>query len=447
MKQLLIKPMTFKKICTLSLGAFALSVGMGNLQAKTINAEAGMIFSKFSAELQCKRAAAKLKGQWNGRYWTKPGSFMGVCQIIVPDPIPPKPVKHPPIKPSVKLISVDAGRLWSEAHAKQKCPQLAKKEGGRWNGKWSDKTDSRPSYCQVEILVKPVIPKPTHKYMDVKAGTIWSPEHAKVHCRNIAKKQNGEWTGKFLGKRGESTCQIKVPVAAPVIKAPVPPKPVSAPPKPHSRNIREVSAGPIWDQRQAAFKCPLIAKQTNGEWTGIWRKTDNNTHQSVCEIKLQSLREIQAQTPPATQPAPTPAPTPAAVGNAHTREVAAGPIWDQAQAAQKCPVIAAKTGEVWTGRFRKLDYSTHQSVCVVRKGSTASAPTPTKTVVTTQTTYVSMPAPAAASNTREIYAGPIWDANQAQVKCPIIARNNKGSWTGKWRKTGPDHSSLCEVRF
>ncbi|PWQ99864.1 hypothetical protein DKW60_04995 [Leucothrix pacifica] len=29
----------------------------------------------------------------------------------------------------------------------------------------------------------------------------------------------------------------------------------------------------------------------------------------------------------------------------------------------------------------------------------------------------------------------------------MIAANNKGTWTGAWRKTGPDHSSLCSVRF
>lgn len=350
-----------KKIIPLSLGAMIITMGMGSLQARTINADAGPIFNQFFANIQCERAAAKLKGKWNGRYWTKPGTINGVCQVVVADPVPPKPAKKPPIKPAVNLLTVDAGKLWNEAHANTRCPQLAKENNGRWTGKWSDKTANKPSYCQIEVIVKPTISKPTHKYINVKAGRIWSSEHANKRCKKLAKKNNGTWTGKWSTKHDKSTCQVKVAIA---------PKPAIPPVKP--------------------------------------------------------------------------SPTPATGGN--IREVAAGPIWDQAQAAGKCPLIASKSGSIWTGKWRKLDYSTHQSVCEVRSGATASVPT--KTVVTTTTTYVNLkPDNPAPRNVREIFAGPIWDGNQAKVKCPLIAANNKGTWTGKWRKTGPDHSSLCEVSF
>lgn len=434
MKQLLTNQLNPKKVISLSLSAVALTAGMGNLQARTINAEAGPIFNSFFAKIQCEKAASKLNGKWNGRHWTKPGTINGVCQIVVPDPViakpTHKPIRKPPHKPSVNILSVDAGKIWNKAHADWRCPQLAKENNGQWTGKWSEKADGKPSYCQIEVIIKPVIPKPTHKIINVKAGRIWSAEHAEQRCTELAQANNGQWTGKRSVKGEISSCQIKIAIESTPSNTVKPRK---------QRNIREVSAGAIWDQAHANRKCPLIAAQTNGEWTQKWRKTGAN-NEAVCEVKFQPLRTKKSAAP--TRPTP---PTPTQ-SNA-TREVAAGPIWDQAQANKKCPLIAAQSNSNWTGKWRKLDYSTHQSVCEITSANVVAVPT--KTVVTTRTTYVNLqPTPApAVRNVREVFAGPIWDTNQANTKCPMIAANNKGTWTGKWRKTGPDHSSLCEVRF
>ena len=438
MKQLLMNQLNPKKVISLSLGAVALTAGMGNLQARTINAEAGPIFNSFFAKIQCEKTASKLNGKWNGRHWTKPGTINGVCQIIVPDPIIAKPIHKPmpkpPHRPSVKLLSVDAGKIWNKAHADWRCPQLAKTNNGRWTGKWNVMVDDKPSFCQIEVIIKPVIHQPTHKIINAKAGRIWGDDHAKQRCANLAKENHGQWTGKWSTEANISSCQIKIAIKppAPAIKAPNP------------RNVREVSAGSIWDQAQANRKCPLIAAQTNGEWTQKWRKIGDN-NEAVCEVRLQPLAHVKK--PPIyvnpIAPAPTRPSTPAPSGNA--REVAAGPIWDQAQASTKCPIIAAQSNSRWTGKWRKLNFSTHQSVCEI--SSSAVVAVPTKTVVTTKTTYVTLKPAPAAKNVREVFAGPIWDTNQANTKCPMIAANNKGTWTGKWRKTGPDHSSLCEVRF
>lgn len=439
MKQLL-RNHKKQKLVGLSLGVIAITAGVSSAQAKTINAEAGPIFSSFFAKIQCEQAAAKVNGKWNGKYWKKPGTINGVCQIVVPDPVIAKPtfkpIRQAPIKPSVKLLSIDAGRLWNQAHADWRCPQLAKENNGRWTKNWSEKTADKPSYCQIEVKVKPVVQAPRYKIMNVNAGRIWSAEHANERCPEIAKQNNGTWTSKWSTKGNVSSCQIKV-LIKPAVK-PVPPRAVKQSKPKKSRNVREVSAGKIWDQAQANRKCPRIAEQTNGQWTSKWRKTNSN-NEAVCEIRFEPL--AHAKKPPAVMTPTAPAPS----GN--TREVPAGPIWDQAQANKKCPLIAAQSGSRWTNKWRKLNYSTHQSVCEV---TSAAAPTvQSQTVVTTQTTYVNLnptPAPAAA-NVREVFAGPIWDDNQAKTKCPVIASNNNGTWTGQWRKTGPDHASLCEVRF
>ena len=127
------------------------------------------------------------------------------------------------------------------------------------------------------------------------------------------------------------------------------------------------------------------------------------------------------------------------------KEANAGPIWDQAHANRKCPLIAKNNKGQWTGNWRKVG-ANNMSVCQIRVDTAAATQKPA--VNSETTTYVPLPKPAApASNVREIFAGPIWDQAQANKKCQLIAANNKGVWTGKWRKTGPNHNSLCSVRF
>jgi Mannan-binding protein len=48
-------------------------------------------------------------------------------------------------------------------------------------------------------------------------------------------------------------------------------------------SVRMVNAGPIWNQQDAAMKCPVVAYAVNGRWTGQWRTTQQG-QMSVCEI-------------------------------------------------------------------------------------------------------------------------------------------------------------------
>jgi len=408
-----------------------------SVQAKTINVETDNLFSQFFANIRCKRAAIKNSGEWTGRYWLKPNSLNGYCQIVVPDPVvtrapPPKPksTKH-----QGKLISVKADRLWNQSHANWRCPQLAKEKNGKWTGNWSDRTANAPSFCQVE-LKPPVVIKPTYKTIKVKAGRIWNQQHANQRCVELAKQNKGTWTKRWSSVGEVSSCEVKV-----VVK-PTPQKPPKlAPIKPEVQrthrdrrdrhSTREVSAGSIWDQSHANRKCPLIARQTNGTWEGEWRKTGAN-NEAVCKIKYQSLRHSKKDRTQAVRAVPT----------KNVREVDAGYIWDANQANTKCPLYAAQSKGRWTGKWRKVS-TNNRAVCEVEFGTAQALPV----VTAAPTTYVDLTRQAPARNTREIAAGPIWDANQAKTKCPYIASNNNGTWTGNWRKTGPNHASLCEVRF
>jgi phospholipase C len=48
--------------------------------------------------------------------------------------------------------------------------------------------------------------------------------------------------------------------------------------------VRQVEAGPIWDQADANVKCAALAQKTGGTWTGQWVTTARG-EMSVCEIK------------------------------------------------------------------------------------------------------------------------------------------------------------------
>lgn len=59
-----------------------------------------------------------------------------------------------------------------------------------------------------------------------------------------------------------------------------PPQSYSPPPAARNRNV---NAGPIWNQRDAELKCPVVGFAVGGRWTGAWR-TVREGQMSVCEI-------------------------------------------------------------------------------------------------------------------------------------------------------------------
>lgn len=84
---------------------------------------------------------------------------------------------------------------------------------------------------------------------------------------------------------------------------------------------RSVEAGPIWNQQGAQAKCPVIAASWGGKWTGHWWTTVQGK-MSVCQVT-----------------------------GIPTRAMEAGPIWNQADAQKKCPVVAATHQARWTGQW------------------------------------------------------------------------------------------------
>ena len=50
-----------------------------------------------------------------------------------------------------------------------------------------------------------------------------------------------------------------------------------------------------------------------------------------------------------------------------------------------------------------------------------------------------------AQRIRMVNAGPIWNQQDAQAKCPVVAYAVDGRWTGQWRTTREGQMSVCEI--
>lgn len=146
----------------------------------------------------------------------------------------------------------------------------------------------------------------------IETSFIWSQTEAETKCREVADEARGRWTGQWrISEPGRtSICEV-----ADIL----PPRERSAP----EPRRRDVEAGPIWNQADAEVKCPRIAAEARGRWTGQWRTTEVG-RMSVCQIAEER----------------------------RGRDVDAGPIWSQADAELKCPVAAYAVRGSWTGQWR-----------------------------------------------------------------------------------------------
>jgi hypothetical protein len=110
-------------------------------QTRTISVEAGPIWNQSDAERKCPGVAKANGGAWNGQWRTTVPGSMSVCELRL------SPSKE------IKVVeSIEAGPIWSQSDAQQKCAEVAKKNGGTWNGQWRTTVPGRMSVCEVRLL-------------------------------------------------------------------------------------------------------------------------------------------------------------------------------------------------------------------------------------------------------------------------------------------------------
>lgn len=212
---------------------------------------------------------------------------------------------------------VETEFIWTQSEAEAKCPRVAADAGGTWTGEWRISVPGKTSICQI-TPTSPAVSRPASRSRNVEVGPIWSQSDAEDKCPRAAADAHGEWTGQW-----KTTVPGQMSVCEIADRAPV--------------RTQVVEAGPIWSQADATLKCPVAAIAVRGRWTGQWSTTVQG-QMSVCEM---------ADMPPA-----------------RLRNVEAGPVWDQADASTKCPVVAAAVHGRWTGQWSTTRQG-QMSVCEI----------------------------------------------------------------------------------
>lgn len=111
--------------------------------------------------------------------------------------------------------------------------------------------------------------------------------------------------------------------------------------------------------------------------------------------------------------------------DAASRDVGAGPIWNNLDAQKKCPAVCTGAGGRWDGNWRTV-IPGQQSVCSCDVGRAGAG------------------GGAAGGQTMRVQAGPIWNDMDATKKCPATCAGQGRTWTGQWVTTVPGRMSVCE---
>jgi hypothetical protein len=108
-------------------------------------------------------------------------------------------------------INVEAGPIWSQSDAEQKCPGIAKANGGTWTGQWKTTVPGQMSVCEVRFSSS------RRKYVvkNVEAGPIWSQSDAERKCPEVAKANDATWTGQWntTVPGSMSVCELRLPLS------------------------------------------------------------------------------------------------------------------------------------------------------------------------------------------------------------------------------------------
>ena len=128
---------------TLGRWSFALVGALAALAAapaRAVDIQAGPIFSNMDAQNKCPNVCRQNgNSRWTGQWHTIQGTATSVCDCDV---------SSVPVTPSSATQWVDAGPLFSQFDAQNKCPDVCKRGGGRtWDGNWKTTEPGRMSVC------------------------------------------------------------------------------------------------------------------------------------------------------------------------------------------------------------------------------------------------------------------------------------------------------------
>ncbi|HEY8021322.1 MAG TPA: mannan-binding lectin [Thermoanaerobaculia bacterium] len=109
---------------------------------------------------------------------------------------------------AANVCTVNAGPIWNQQDANQKCPATCNNGYGPWTGQWWTTVQGQMSVCQCGA---------NNKSFD--AGPIWNQPDANKKCPTVCKTASGTWTGQWWttvpGKMSVCQCAVCTPETAP----------------------------------------------------------------------------------------------------------------------------------------------------------------------------------------------------------------------------------------
>jgi hypothetical protein len=105
--------------------------------------------------------------------------------------------------------------------------------------------------------------------------------------------------------------------------------------------------------------------------------------------------------------------------------VPAGPIMSNDDAKIKGPIVAAAHLGKFTGVWASVIWG-KMSVVEIELND---------------------PQGGSSSYTMDVLAGPIWDNDDAKIKCPVVCASYGGTWDGQWATVVDGNMSVCGCTF
>ncbi len=103
---------------------------------------------------------------------------------------------------------IDAGPIWSNLDAQNKCPGVCSSAGRTWNGNWTTTAPGQSSVCKCDIGHRA-----GGKVADIDAGPVWSDADAKGKCPAVCSSHqrtwNGNWRTTVAGQMSTCSCAGK----------------------------------------------------------------------------------------------------------------------------------------------------------------------------------------------------------------------------------------------
>jgi hypothetical protein len=175
---------------------------------------------------------------------------------------------------------------------------------------------------------------------------------------------------------------------------------------------------------------------SDGDGIATMRLVDNRTKR-IKEAALVDRRSIMAGAVAApivtalagfaSEPAMAAPVAPAApeAGSTFKVNIPAGPLWSNTQAQQLGPLIAAAHFGRFTGQWTTVIQG-QMSVIEVE---------------------FTVPGAGTTSYTMDVPAGPIWNNDDAKLKCPAICASYGGTWNGQWKTVVDGKLSVAGCTF